>query len=84
MASIAGDVIAFLNLIAGAVLKQAESCRGRAASVAVRGWSSPRAWSPAGWFGGMGHFEESGIQEDGGWSQMLPVPPGAGTCLSIL
>lgn len=41
MASIAGDVIAFLNLIAGVVLKQAESCRGRAASAAAGGWSSP-------------------------------------------
>lgn len=41
MASIAGDVIAFMNLIAGVVLKPAERCRGRAASVSTEGWSSP-------------------------------------------
>lgn len=61
MACVAGDVIAFLSLIAEAVLKQAEICRGRAAFVAVGGWSSPWACFPAGWFAGMGHLEESEI-----------------------
>lgn len=67
MASIAGDVIAFLNLIAGAVLKQAESCRGRAASVAVGGWSSPRPGPLQGGLEGWGILKSQGFRrmEDG-------------------
>lgn len=78
MASIAGDVIAFLNLIAAAVLKQAESCRGRAASVAAVGWSSPAPLQ--------GGLEGWGILKNQGFRRMqsdAACPPGAEACWNI-